>query len=204
MFATEQELEVIRLSPVRYDDEHSKDSSHVVNPIVISEEDLCEQSLIENGIPRNSRGNQRPPEIDDDMENETSPWFQSIKEHSLPEYNGQIAVPRSNAPWYKQLSAFLGPGSLIAVGYMDPGNWVTDLAGGSAYGYRLLFVIALSSVMAMFLQYLALKAGLATSRDLAQICRDSYHPYVSFCLWIINEIAICATGKRCSLCPLQR
>jgi hypothetical protein len=139
---------------------------------------------------------------------ETTPWLHQLTEVSLPEFHGQIPVPLNfgtvsdgqNVPWYRSLHAFLGVGSLIAVGYMDPGNWVTDLAGGSAYEYSLLFVIALSSVMAMFLQYLALKAGLATSRDLAQICRDSYPPSIVICLWIIMEIAICATGEFLSSC----
>ena len=86
-----------------------------------------------------------------------------------------------------------GPGALIAVGYMDPGNWSTDIAGGSAFGYSLLFIIMLSSLMAMFLQNLAAKLGLATKRDLAQACRDSYPEWARYILWIIAEIAIMAT-----------
>jgi hypothetical protein len=144
----------------------------------------------------------RDGETEYESVSETTPWRHQLSEYSLPEFYGQIVVPLNSesndsgdVPWYRSLHAFLGLGSLIAVGYMDPGNWVTDLAGGSAYEYSLLFVIALSSIMAMFLQYLSLKAGLATSRDLAQICRDSYPRPVVVCLWIIMEVAICATGK---------
>ena len=91
------------------------------------------------------------------------------------------------------MKSYIGPGALVAVGYMDPGNWSTDIAGGSMFGYKLLFVILLSSLMAMFLQHLSLKAGLATGRDLAQICRDSYPNYIVYSLGVIMEVAICAT-----------
>lgn len=96
-------------------------------------------------------------------------------------------------PWWKTLSSFIGPGSLIAVGYMDPGNWSTDVAAGSTYGYSLLSIVLLSSIMAMFLQTLAIKCGLATSRDLAQACREFYPKSIVYILWIIIEIAIVAT-----------
>lgn len=117
--------------------------------------------------------------------------------HSLSEFYGTVYVPHpdQNAPWYKTLFSFVGPGLMVAVGYMDPGNWSTDIAGGSAFGYKLLVVIAISSMMAMLLQYLALKVGMATSKDLAQLCRDSYSKSVVCVLWIAMEIAICATGK---------
>ena len=88
--------------------------------------------------------------------------------------------------------AFAGPGYLVAVGYMDPGNWATDLAGGSAFGYTLLCVILLSNLMAILLQALCARLGIATERDLAQACRDHYSPAVSFGLWILCELAICA------------
>ncbi len=87
---------------------------------------------------------------------------------------------------------FAGPGYLVAVGYIDPGNWATDLAGGSQFGYRLLCVILLSNIMAVLLQFLAVKLGIATGRDLAQACRDHYSRPVSFILWILCEVAICA------------
>jgi manganese transport protein len=100
-------------------------------------------------------------------------------------------VPSQKGFWRKLL-AFAGPGYLVAVGYMDPGNWATDLAAGSKYNYSLLSVILVSSLMAMFLQYLALKLGIATGADLAQLCRKHYGKKASVCLWIMAEIAIAA------------
>jgi len=88
--------------------------------------------------------------------------------------------------------AFAGPGYLVAVGYMDPGNWATDLAGGSRFGYTLLSVILLSNLMAVLLQGLASKLGIVTGRDLAQACRDHYPPRVAFALWVLCELAIAA------------
>jgi manganese transport protein len=110
---------------------------------------------------------------------------------SLPEVFGSVPVPKSSSFWAKLL-AFAGPGYLVAVGYMDPGNWATDLAGGARFGYRLLSVVLLSNLMAMVLQHLAVKLGVAGERDLAQACRDSYSPATSFLLWILCEIAIVA------------
>ena len=99
----------------------------------------------------------------------------------------------SHSPLYwRRLLGFLGPGFLISVGYMDPGNWATDIAGGSRFGYTLLFVIMLSNLMAILLQSLSLKLGVATERDLAQLCHENYGPRVSFALWIGAEIAIAA------------
>jgi len=110
---------------------------------------------------------------------------------SLPEVHRSMEVPSHRGFWGKLL-AFAGPGYLVAVGYMDPGNWATDLAGGSKYNYSLLSVILISSFMAMFLQYLALKLGIATGADLAQLCRRHYGKKVSVLLWILAEIAIAA------------
>ena len=110
---------------------------------------------------------------------------------SLPEGFRSIKVP-DGASWWRKLAAFTGPGFLVAVGYMDPGNWATDLAGGSAFGYTLLSVILLSNVMAVFLQALSARLGIATGRDLASACRDAYNPAVSFILWMLCEIAIVA------------
>src|SRR6058998_2588866 len=110
---------------------------------------------------------------------------------SLPEVHGSIAVPAGAGFWRKML-AFAGPGYLVAVGYMDPGNWATDLAGGARFGYTLLTVILLSNLMAILLQGLAAKLGIVTGRDLAQACRDHYSRPVSFFLWVIGEIAIAA------------
>jgi len=110
---------------------------------------------------------------------------------SLPESYRTIPVPKTFSFWRKLL-AFSGPGYLVAVGYMDPGNWATGLAGGSAFGYSLLCVILLSNLMAILLQSLCAKLGIVTGRDLAQACRDTYSKPVAFVLWILCEIAICA------------
>ena len=102
------------------------------------------------------------------------------------------SIPVSNGSWWRKVLAFAGPGYLVAVGYMDPGNWATDLAGGSAFGYTLLSVILLSNLMAVLLQGLASKLGIVTGRDLAQACRDHYSPGTSFVLWLLCELAIAA------------
>jgi len=111
---------------------------------------------------------------------------------SLPEVHGSIPVPVSSSFWRK-LWAFTGPGYLVAVGYMDPGNWATDLAGGARYGYTLLSVILISNLMAILLQALAARLGIATGRDLAQACRDAYSKPAVIVLWVLAEIAIAAT-----------
>jgi len=110
---------------------------------------------------------------------------------SLSEVHASIAVPRVGS-WVKRLIAFSGPGYLVSVGYMDPGNWATDIAAGSQFGYRLLFVIMISNLMAIVLQALAARLGIATGRDLAQACRDSYPRPVGILLWVACELAIIA------------
>jgi manganese transport protein len=110
---------------------------------------------------------------------------------SLPEVHGSIAIPHAAGFWRK-LFAFAGPGYLVAVGYMDPGNWATDLAGGAQYGYALLSVIMISNLMAILLQALAARLGIASGRDLAQACRDSYSRPTTIVLWLLCEIAIAA------------
>ncbi len=110
---------------------------------------------------------------------------------SLPEVHRTIHVPHGASFWRKML-AFAGPGYLVAVGYMDPGNWATDIAGGSLFNYTLLSVILLSSMMAILLQALSAKLGIVTGRDLAQACRDHYPRSISFMLWVLCEIAIAA------------
>ena len=112
-------------------------------------------------------------------------------EPSLPEVHSSVGISRSRVPW-RRLLGFLGPGFLISVGYMDPGNWATDIAGGSQFGYTLLFVIMASNLMAVLLQSLSLKLGVATERDLAQLCHERYGKRVSFFLWVGAEIAIAA------------
>ena len=110
---------------------------------------------------------------------------------SLPEVYASVRLSGSGVGW-RRLLGFMGPGFLIAVGYMDPGNWATDIAGGSRYGYTLLSVIMLSNLMAILLQSLSLKLGIATERDLAQLCRETTGKWVGAGLWIAAEIAIAA------------
>src|SRR5213595_3222875 len=110
---------------------------------------------------------------------------------SLPEVHGSVAIPHGAGFW-KKLFAFAGPGYLVAVGYMDPGNWATDLAGGAKYGYTLLSVILVSNLMAILLQALSARLGIASGRDLAQACRDSYSRGTVIVLWLLCEIAIAA------------
>ncbi|HEV8541028.1 MAG TPA: Nramp family divalent metal transporter [Verrucomicrobiae bacterium] len=118
-------------------------------------------------------------------------WRRENTSVSLPEVHGSIAVP-SHFPVWKKMWAYAGPGFLVAVGYMDPGNWATDLAGGAKFGYTLLLVIMVSNLMAILLQHLCIKLGIATGRDLAQACRDHYSKPTVWLLWILCEIAIAA------------
>src|SRR2546427_9307357 len=118
-------------------------------------------------------------------------WRKSTGQVSLPEVHRSIVVPITASFWRKLL-AFSGPGFLVAVGYMDPGNWATDLAGGARFGYALLFVVMLSNLMAILLQHLCIKLGVATGRDLAQACRDHYSTPTVWLLWVLCELAIAA------------
>ena len=118
-------------------------------------------------------------------------WRRASPQKSLAEVNGTVAVP-GQAGFWRKLLAFSGPGYLVAVGYMDPGNWATDLAGGSQFGYTLLSVILISNLMAILLQSLCAKLGIVTGRDLAQACRDHYSKPVAMVLWLMCEVAICA------------
>src|ERR1700733_604991 len=120
-----------------------------------------------------------------------SAWRLDAASPSLPEIHSSLYVPQS-AGFLRKLLAFAGPGYLVAVGYMDPGNWATDLAGGSKYNYSLLSVIMLSNLMAILLQTLAIKLGVVTGRDLAQACRDHYSRATTLVLWVLAEIAIAA------------
>src|SRR5437879_3913610 len=110
---------------------------------------------------------------------------------SLPESHRTIPFS-SGATWFRKILAFAGPGYVVAVGYMDPGNWATDIGGGSKFGYTLLSLILISNLMAMFLQALSAKLGIATGRDLAQACREQYSRRTGLFLWIVCEIAIAA------------
>jgi manganese transport protein len=114
-----------------------------------------------------------------------------VVDPSLPGAFASVRLTQTSSFWRRVLG-FAGPGFLIAVGYMDPGNWATDLAGGSRYGYTLLFVIMLSNLMAILLQSLSLKLGIASERDLAQACRETYSRRTSIALWLFAEIAIAA------------
>ena len=124
----------------------------------------------------------------------TSPdigWREPVKRPSLPEVFQSVVVPKNATAWRRFL-AFFGPGYLIAVGYMDPGNWATDISGGSVYSYRLLSVILMANFTAIFLQALAAKLGIVAQRDLAQACRDAYSKPISIFLWLSAEIGIVA------------
>jgi manganese transport protein len=125
------------------------------------------------------------------MSSEHPGWRKAAKTPSLPEVFSSIAVP-PNAHFLRKMLAFAGPGLMVAVGYMDPGNWATDLAGGAKFGYTLLSVILISNFMAILLQHLALKLGVVTGRDLAQACRDHFSKPVAMFLWVLCEIAIAA------------
>ncbi len=118
-------------------------------------------------------------------------WLHDNKTPSLPEVYGSIKVPVTGSFW-KKMFAFMGPGMMVAVGYMDPGNWATDIAGGAKFGYTLLSVILISNFFAILLQHLALKLGIVTGRDLAQACRDAYPRPIALALWVLAEVAIAA------------
>jgi manganese transport protein len=122
----------------------------------------------------------------------SSIWLRSRGEPSLADVFRSVSVKPTSSSWRKFLT-FLGPGYLVAVGYMDPGNWATSLAGGAQFGYTLLVVALISNIMAVILQSLCARLAVATGRDLAQACRDAYPPYMAWPLWLLAELAICAT-----------
>ncbi len=110
---------------------------------------------------------------------------------SLDQVHGTIETSGKKSPW-KRLLAFIGPAYLVSVGYMDPGNWATDIAGGSQFGYKLIWVLLMSNIMALLLQSLCARLGVVRGRDLAQASREAYNPFVNFILYILAEIAIVA------------
>jgi len=118
-------------------------------------------------------------------------WRKERSSNSLQEVFASVNIPKDGS-FKKKLIAYMGPGLLVAVGYMDPGNWATDIAGGAQFGYTLLSVILISNLFAIVLQYLSVKLGVVAERDLAQACKDHFHPVVNFILWIFCEIAIAA------------
>src|SRR5258708_15873584 len=109
---------------------------------------------------------------------------------SLAEMHGSVSTQRMS--WWRRLFAFTGPAYLVSVGYMDPGNWATDLEGGARFGYQLLWVVVLSNLMAILLQTLSARLGIVSQRDLAQACRETYPRSLSYALWVLCEIAIAA------------
>jgi manganese transport protein len=156
---------------------------------------LLEKVLLDPGVSHGVRDDARRRETSDHAAAPAAGggWRTAVDQGdaSLSEVHASIPVP-SDGRWLKRLIAFSGPGYLVSVGYMDPGNWATDIAGGSRFGYTLLSVILLSNLMAIFLQALAARLGIATGRDLAQACRDAYPRSVGFVLWAACEIAIIA------------
>src|SRR6478735_4068400 len=128
----------------------------------------------------------RPPQHTGEHTGEHG-WRRSRVAPSLQEVYRSVDVGREGHGFFRKLLAFAGPGYLVAVGYMDPGNWATDLAGGSRFGYTLLSVILLSNIMAVLLQGLASKLGIVTGRDLAQACRDHFSRPVAITLWLLCE-----------------
>jgi manganese transport protein len=129
--------------------------------------------------------------LESEVSNQQPGWRSAPNARSLREVHGSVAIPH-DAGFWRKLLAFAGPGYLVAVGYMDPGNWATDLAGGARYGYTLLSVILISNLMAILLQALAVRLGIGSGRDLAQACRDSYSRPTTLVLWVLCEIAIAA------------
>ncbi|BDR54100.1 divalent metal cation transporter MntH [Bombiscardovia apis] len=125
--------------------------------------------------------------------NQTHPLVQTANGLSLQEINSTVAVPKESGNFWKNLFAFSGPGALVAVGYMDPGNWITSIGGGAQYGYLLMSVVLISSLIAMMLQYMSAKLGIVTGLDLAQATRLHTGRKLSFTLWICTELAVMAT-----------
>ncbi|HTK13266.1 MAG TPA: Nramp family divalent metal transporter [Xanthobacteraceae bacterium] len=131
-------------------------------------------------------------ELEEVQEVASPGWRRSRGRPPLAEVFGSVAT-RTSGPWWRKLFAFLGPGYLVAVGYMDPGNWATSLAGGSKFGYALLSIALLSNIMAILLQALCARLGIASGRDLAQACRDAFPRAVAWPLWALAELAIVST-----------
>ncbi len=138
-----------------------------------------------------AESDEREEEPSEVREHVSEGWRTTSERLSLSEVHSSISVPKGGPAW-RRLLAFIGPGYLVAVGYMDPGNWATDIGGGAAFNYQLLSVVLFSSLIAVFLQALSAKLGIVTGRDLAQACRDAYSKPTSIALWISAEIAIAA------------
>ena len=124
------------------------------------------------------------------MPTENAARIAQAEGNSLPEVHESVGT--SHTSGWRRMFAFAGPAYLVSVGYMDPGNWATDLEGGARFGYKLLWVLVLSNFMALLLQTLSSRLGIVTRLDLAQACRDEYPRAVSYVLWVLGEIAIIA------------
>src|SRR4051812_3220650 len=153
-------------------------------------------TTMHNTVPANRSADQQEPTMTNASTtmHPTDPepgWRMARSMPSLPEAFASVRVPQT-ANFWRKLLAFAGPGLMVSVGYMDPGNWATDLAGGAQFGYLLLTVVLISNFMAILLQALSVRLGVATGRDLAQACHDAYPTSVSRFLWIAAEIAIAA------------
>ncbi|SDQ28901.1 Nramp family divalent metal transporter [Carnobacterium viridans] len=131
--------------------------------------------------------------MDKNEKNRNKGWIRKIDSISLEEVNNSVKIPPANASFLRKLLAFMGPGALVAVGYVDPGNWATSIEGGSEFGYTLLSVILIASLIATLMQEMAARLGIATSMDLAQATSASVGKKLSFFLWILTEVAIIAT-----------
>lgn len=131
--------------------------------------------------------------MDKNEKNRNKGWIRKIDSISLEEVNSSVKIPPANASFLRKLLAFMGPGALVAVGYVDPGNWATSIEGGSEFGYTLLSVILIASLIATLMQEMAARLGIATSMDLAQATSASVGKKLSFFLWILTEVAIIAT-----------
>ena len=140
-------------------------------------------------VPATKQGNaEQSDNVSDSSEHDALlGWKRPVHVRSMAEAHASIPVPDENASFWRKLWAFAGVGLMVSIGYMDPGNWATDLAGGSQFGYTLLVVIFLSNLAAMFLQHLALKLGVAAERDLAQVCTSSAQP------GCLNSVPVCCT-----------
>jgi manganese transport protein len=118
--------------------------------------------------------------------------MQNVERKSLEEVHGSVPVPQPGAGFWRQWRSYTGPAMLVSVGYMDPGNWGTDLQGGAQFNYGLLWVVGLASLMAIFLQVLAARLGVVTGRDLAQCCREWFPAWTRIPNWLFSEVAIIA------------
>ena len=175
----------IRLAPELFGADHASQGHAADDDAAADEVPLLDDAGAETPAVLDENVTLRNPEFNHDL----NCLHRNISENSL---HRSIRVPDVHEGFWAQLRAFMGPGFLVAVGYMDPGNWATDLAAGSAYNYDLLFVVMFSNVIAIFLQANALRLGIASELDLAQACRAHFWRPISISMWILAELAIVA------------